>query len=65
VKLAHYASEVDNAGSADPPGGIKHAIEYRRPNHEVAWVNIIANRWGRGLPANLASDKRASGKLGG
>src|SRR5215217_4448684 len=44
VKLAHYASELDDACSADPPGGIKHAIECRRPNREAAWVNIIASR---------------------
>ena len=44
VKLAHYASGLDNACSADPSGGIKHAIECRRPNREVTWVNIIASR---------------------
>src|SRR5215208_1968668 len=44
VKLAHYASELDNACSAVPPGGIKHAVECRRPNREAAWVNISASR---------------------
>jgi hypothetical protein len=45
VKLAHRASERDNAYSEDPPGETMYAIESAtRLKSEIVWVNIIARR---------------------
>jgi hypothetical protein len=44
VKLAHYASEMGNAYSEDPPGETMVAYRVQQAKERVTWVNVIATR---------------------
>jgi len=57
VKLAHHASEMDDAYAEDPLRETMEASECSRTKSEVAWLNIIASRgkrceWRIGLVPN-------------